>query len=40
LSQFVYKANFDETIEIIVEENELKLIIVNTDKEVITKWIN
>ncbi|MBE9057121.1 XisH family protein [Sphaerospermopsis sp. LEGE 08334] len=40
LSQLVYKANFDDTIEIIVEENDLKLIIVDTAKEVITKWIN
>ena len=40
LSQLVYKANFDETIEIIVKENKLKLIIVDTNKEVITKWIN
>ena len=40
LSQLVYKANFDETIQIVVEENELKVIIVDTEKEVITKWIN
>jgi hypothetical protein len=40
LSQLVYKANFDETIQIVVNENQLKLIIVDTDKEVITKWIN
>ena len=40
LSQLVYKANFDETIQIIVDENQLKLIIIDTEKEVITQWIN
>lgn len=40
LSQLVYKANFDETIEIIINENQIKLIIVDPIKEVITKWIN
>ncbi len=40
LNQFVYQANFDETIEIVVKENQIKLIIVDTDKEVIAKWIN
>jgi len=40
LSQLVYQANFDETIQIVIDENQLKLIIVDTDKEVITKWIN
>ena len=40
LSQLIYQANFDETIDIVVEANQLKLIIVDTDKEVITKWIN
>ncbi|HEY9863429.1 MAG TPA: element excision factor XisH family protein [Candidatus Obscuribacterales bacterium] len=40
LSQRVYQANFDETIQIVVDENQLKLIIVNTDKEVITQWIS
>lgn len=40
LSQLVYKANFDETIQIIVDENELKLVVVDTEKEVITQWIN
>ncbi len=40
LSQRVYKANFDETIQIVVDENQLKLIIVDTDKEVITQWIS
>ncbi|MGK7928509.1 MAG: element excision factor XisH family protein [Spirulina sp.] len=40
LSQLVYKANFDEAIQIIVDENQLKLIIVDTEKEVITKWIS
>lgn len=40
ISQRVHKANFDETIQIVVDENQLKLIIVDTDKEVITKWIN
>lgn len=34
------EANFDETIQIVVEENGLKLIIVDTEKEVITKWIS
>ncbi|MBD2393728.1 XisH family protein [Cyanobacterium aponinum FACHB-4101] len=40
LSQLVYQSNFDETIDIVVKENEIKLIIVDTEKEVITKWIN
>jgi hypothetical protein len=40
LSQRVYKANFDETIQIVVDENQLKLLIVNTDNEVITQWIS
>ena len=40
LSQLVYRTNFDETIEIIVNENQLKLIIVDVNNEVITKWIN
>ncbi|MFB2970777.1 XisH family protein [Aerosakkonema sp. BLCC-F183] len=40
MSQRIYKVNFDETFQIVVEENQLKLIIVDTDKEVITKWIN
>ena len=40
ISQRIYKVNFDETFQIVVEENQLKLIIVDTDKEVITKWIN
>ncbi|MBO1052550.1 hypothetical protein FJR06_18305 [Dolichospermum sp. UHCC 0352] len=40
LGQLVYKANFDETIQVVVDENQLKLIIVDTDKEVITKWIS
>jgi XisH protein len=40
LSQLVYKANFDETIEIIINENQIKLIIVDPIKEIITKWIN
>ena len=40
MSQRIYKVNFDETLQIVVEENQLKLIIVDTDKEVITKWIN
>ncbi|HLO87311.1 MAG TPA: element excision factor XisH family protein [Nostocaceae cyanobacterium] len=40
LSQLVYKANFDETIQIVIDDNQLKLIIVDTEKEVITKWIN
>ena len=40
LSQLVYKANFDETIQIVVDENQLKLIIVDTEKEVINKWIS
>ncbi|BAQ59715.1 fdxN element excision controlling factor protein [Geminocystis sp. NIES-3708] len=40
LSQLVYQANFDETIDIVVKENQIKLIIVETEKEVITKWIN
>ncbi|MCL1467796.1 XisH family protein [Argonema galeatum] len=40
MSQRVYNVNFDETIQIVVEENQLKLILVDTDKEVITKWIN
>ncbi|MEA5467509.1 element excision factor XisH family protein [Spirulina sp. 06S082] len=26
--------------QIVVDENQLKLIIVDTDKEVITQWIN
>ncbi len=39
LTQFVYQANFDETIQLIVDENQLKLIIVNAEQEVITKWI-
>ena len=39
LTQFVYQANFDETIQIIVDENQLQLIIVNTEQEVITQWI-
>ncbi len=40
LGQLVYKANFDETIQVVVDENQLKLIILDTDKEVITKWIS
>lgn len=40
LSQLVYQANFDETIQIVVDENQLKLIIVDTEKEIITKWIS
>ncbi|XVE12228.1 MAG: hypothetical protein HCA05_05555 [Dolichospermum sp. DET68] len=40
LGQLVYKANFDETIQVVVDENQLKLIIIDTDKEVITKWIS
>jgi hypothetical protein len=40
LSQLVYKANFDETIQVVIDENQLKLIIVDTDKEAITKWIS
>jgi hypothetical protein len=40
LSQLVYQANFDETIQIVVYENQLKLIIVDTEKEIITKWIS
>jgi hypothetical protein len=40
LGQLVYKANFDETIQVVVDENQLKLIIVDTEKEVITKWIS
>ena len=40
LGQLVYKANFDETIQVVVDENQLKLIIVDTDKEIITKWIS
>ena len=39
ITQLVYQANFDETIQIIVNENQLKLIIVNAEQEVITKWI-
>jgi hypothetical protein len=40
LSHLVYKANFDETIQIIIDDNQMKLIIVDTEKEVITKWIS
>lgn len=40
LSQLIYQANFDETIQIVVYENQLKLIIVDTEKEIITKWIS
>ena len=40
LSQLIYQANFDETIQIIVDENQLKLIIIDMEKEVITQWIN
>lgn len=40
LSQLVYQANFDETIQIVVDENQLKLIIVDIEKEIITQWIN
>jgi hypothetical protein len=40
ISKFIYQTNFDETINIIVEENELKLIIVDTENEVIKKWIS
>ena len=40
LGQLVYKANFDETIQVVIDENQLKLIIVDTDQEVITKWIS
>ncbi len=39
LSQIVYELNFDDIIEIIIDANKIKLIIVDTDKEVITKWI-
>jgi len=39
LNQRVYRSNFDDTIEIIINENQIKLIIVDTDKEVITQWI-
>ena len=40
LSQQVYQSSFDDTIFIIINENRLKLIVVDTDKEVITQWIN
>ncbi|MGK7946448.1 MAG: element excision factor XisH family protein [Microcystaceae cyanobacterium] len=40
LSQRVYRSNFDETTQIIIDANQLKLIIVDTDQEVITQWIN
>jgi len=40
LAQLVYQANFDETIQVVVDENQLKLIVVDTDKEIITKWIS
>ncbi len=40
MSQRIHNIYFDETIQIVVEENQLKLIIVDPDKEVITKWIN
>ncbi len=40
LSQRIYQANFDETIQIIVDENQLKLIIIDMEKEVISQWIN
>ncbi|MFB2970782.1 element excision factor XisH family protein [Aerosakkonema sp. BLCC-F183] len=39
MSQRIYQVNFDETFQIVVEENQLKLIIVDPDKEVITKSI-
>ncbi|MFB2878511.1 XisH family protein [Floridanema aerugineum] len=40
MTQRVYQVNFDEIIQIVVDENQLKLIIVDSDREVITKWIN
>ncbi len=40
INQRVYTSSFDETIDIIIDENKIKLIIVDTDKEVITQWIN
>lgn len=40
LTQLVYKSNFDETISIIIDENEINLIIVDSEQEIITKWIN
>ncbi len=40
ITQLVYQANFDETIQIIIDENKLKLIVINPVKEIIKKWIN
>ena len=39
LNRRVYQSNFDETIEIIINENQIKLLIVDTDNEAIAKWI-
>ncbi|MGD2183209.1 element excision factor XisH family protein [Lusitaniella coriacea] len=39
LTQLTYKANFDETIQVVVDENQLKLIIVDADNEIISQWI-
>lgn len=35
----VYTTYFDETIQIIVDDNQLKLIVVDVEKERITKWV-
>ena len=40
LSQLVYNAYFNSTIQIVLDDNDLKLIIVDTNKEVITQWRN
>ena len=41
ISKRTYNSSFrQEAVQVVVEQNQLKLIIVDTDNEVITQWIN
>ena len=39
ITQQVYANNFDETIQIVVDANHLKLIVVDVKKEIISQWV-